>query len=696
MFVILGSSLCASAAPTETYVKTDVPGSTEISLSRETYQAEREIKASDIGTDEALEGITDLYCGANGYTYLLLGDNSRLLKLNKELTSAEEIAVTDEEGEAIDFSGASGIYCDLSENIYLADTSNSRVLMLDSAGKLIRKIETPESDLVPDDFLFQPTAVEIDKEGYLYVLSLGCYYGALLYSPDYEFMGFYGSNTVNATALDMLSYLWERLTSNDEKKAASVKTLPYSFTDFCFDADGFMVAVTGAVSSHKYSFASSVGQLKKISHNGDNILYKRQIDGSFVSSATVNFLEEDKPEGTNVQDFASVSVVDRGYMFVLDRGNGTVYVFDTECNLISAFGGGYNSGEQLGVFKNAVALTLSGDSLIIADRDDYSLTVFELTEFGDLILEAQYKYLNGDYAEARPLWEEVLRLDRNSRLAYRGIAMADYNDGDYKSALENGKLAYDYSVCDLVWQQIVSSFIADNFVLIAIIAVSVTGVIIAIAVILHKRNKRLIKNDNLRLMLRVPLHPFDSFEELKYKNKCSVKLALILTVLFYLSSVLNSVYQGFLYSDTLIRNYNSLYTLGSTVGLVILWSVCYWLVCAVFSGKGTLKEVYVSTSYALLPLIAFKFVRLIMTYFVPLSASGLITGLQTAVLILTFFLLSVAMIKIQEYDFFKFILTGMITLFFMILVVFVLFLCAILISQFADFVITVYEEVAYR
>ena len=689
-------SINAFAAATDTYVKTDVPGATEISLSRETYEAAGEIKGSDLGLEESLEGITDLYCSLSGNIYLLLGDNSKLLKINGSLKNAEMVTVTEQSGEEIDFFGAAGIYADSDGRLYIADTGNSRVLITDSGGKLIKKLETPESDLIPDDFLFQPTAVEKDKEGYIYILSRGCYYGALLYTPEYEFMGFYGANTVNASALDTLSYLWKRLTSGDQKKAASVKMLPYSFTDFCLDDEGLMITITGALSSHKYSFTSSVGQLKKISHNGDNILYKRNMDGDSVSSTTVNFLETSKPEGSNVQDFVSVAVNDSGYMFVLDRGNGTVYIYDTECNLISAFGGGYNNGEQLGVFENAVSLTLSGEKIIVADKDDYSLTVFEPTKYGNLLFSAQQKYLNGDYTEARPLWEEVLKLNRNSRLAYRGIAMADYNAGDYKSALENGKLAYDYSVCDLAWQQIVSSFIADNFGIIIIIAVLIIAVIVFLIVFLRKRNKRLIKNGKIRLMLRIPFHPFDSYEDLKYKNQGSFKLAVILTVLFYLSTVMNVIYRGFLYSETLIRNYNALYTLGSTAGLLILWSVCYWLVCSIFSGKGTFGEVYISTSYALFPLIVFRFASVIMTHFVPLSASGLITGIQTVVIILTLFLIAVAMIKVEEYDFFKFLLTGIVTLFFMILVVFILFLCAILISQFADFIITVYEEVAYR
>ena len=43
--------------------------------------------------------------------------------------------------------------------------------------------------------------------GYTYVLSDGSYYGALLYTADNTFSGFYGANKVKGTLTDALSSL---------------------------------------------------------------------------------------------------------------------------------------------------------------------------------------------------------------------------------------------------------------------------------------------------------------------------------------------------------------------------------------------------------------------------------------------------------------------------------------------------------
>ena len=115
-----------------------------------------------------------------------------------------------------------------------------------------------------------------------------------------------------------------------------------------------------------------------------------------------------------------------------------------------------------------------------------------------------------------------------------------------------------------------------------------------------------------------------------------------------------------------------------------------------FEGKGTLKEVYISTTYCLMPWIVFLFLKVVLTNFLPLATEGLVIGMETAVLIYTFFMLAIAMIKIHEFDFFKFLLTSIGVLFLMILVVFVILMCGILAEQFISFIVDIYDEVVHR
>ena len=694
---VLGSVFNVSAATSESFNRADIPGNTtELRLSREMYEATKEITASDLNMDVPFEGITDIHATESGDIYLLCGEESRLIFIDKNFTYGKEVSIIDAQGNELTFKGAQGIYTDKANNIYIADTSNARLLIADQNGKVFKILEDPNSELIPSDFLYQPIAIEKDEHGYTYILSLGCYYGALMYTPEYEFMGFYGPNTVQSSALDTLSYLWDKLTSNEEKKTSSVKKLPYSFSDFSFDPDGFLVTTTGAVSNNIWG-EKNIGQIKKISHNGANILFKRNLKGESTDSTNIDFVNQGNPEGgAAVQSLVSVDVSDDDYIFALDSGRGFVYIYDTECNLMASFGGGHRKGNRIGIFEKPVSLTLQGNNLLVADMDKFCIAVFEPTEYGNLIRKAQTLYIDGDYTEANEIWQEVLTMNRNCQLAYRGIAMGHYNNGDYKAALEAAKVAADYAVYDLAWKEIVSKFVADNFIWIVLALAVIIAAIIYLAIKLKKNNKKLINDPKLKLFLSSPFHPFNAFDELKYKNMGSIKIATFVLILFYVASVLNVTSSGFLYSNTLLRNYNSLYTLAGTIGLVLLWAVCNWLVCSMFSGKGNFKEVYTGTCYAIMPWVIFQFAKIILSNVLPLSVAGIVTGLGTVMLIYTFFLLAVAMMKVHEYDFFKFLATGVAIVFAMILVVFIILMCAILIAQFWTFIASIYDEIVHR
>lgn len=691
--LIIGTSLTASAA-SDSYSRVDVPGSeTELRLSREMYSATNYITATSLGVSEKLDGITDIFSDKSGNILLLCGDKSRIVSINRDYTLDKEIVVTDESGEVVNYKGAMGIYKDDKGDIYISDTQNSRIIVTDSNGKVKNILATPESSLIPDDFLYQPVNVIKDKKGYTYILSLGCYYGALLYSPEDEFLGFYGASTVEANALDTLAYFWDKLTSNDVKKSNSTKKLPYSFADFCFDSEGYMITCTGSTSKNNYG----TGQIRKISHNGSEIMYKRTLTGTSVDASTVNFLENERDDDYYAaQDLVAVATSEDDYIYALDRTNGIVYIFDYECNLLSAFGGGYGSGTQIGTFVTPVSLSISRDDVLVADAGNGSITVFKATEYGKLLRNAQTLYLNDDYDKAAEVWEKVLDLNRNCQLAYRGLAMVYYNQGDYKAALDAAKIAVDYSVYDMAWKQIVSQFLTDNFVWISVLFLIVVATVIYLIVYFKKKNKHLITNQKLLLMMKTPFHPFETFDDLKYKKLGSMKIAIIITVLFYVSSVLNVISAGFLYQNTLLRNYNALFTLASTAGLVVLWSVCNWLVCSMFDGKGYFSEVFISTTYTLVPLTLFYFLKAVLSNFLPLSTTGLISGIETAIVIYTLFMLCIAMLKVHEYDFFKFLLTTIVVIFFMILVVFIILMGAILVKQLWTFLVSVYEEVVYR
>ena len=680
-----------SAAVTDSFIRNESIGGVSKSVAaREMYTVSKTITAASLGIEESLQGITDIYCAKDGTVYILCGENSRLVVLNSDYTFNKELKITDENGE-INFTGAQGVFVDKDNNVYIADSQNARVLVCGIDGVKKAEWTLPDSPLIPDDFVYSPVSVSIDNEGYIYILSLGSFYGALSYKPDGTFLGFYGANRVSATALDTISAIWDRLTKNDDKKAASVKSMPYSFIDLAIDNEGYMITLTGQIKNK-----TGKGQIRKISPSGQDILYKRLTTGNSVSSSSVNFLENKMNQRQGEQNFCSLAVDNDGFLYALEDRYGLIYVYDKDCNLVNGFGGGMQNGAQKGTFHTPVSLAVNGTSVLVADKYNCSVTVFKITAYGELLREAHTMYINGDYLEAEECWKQVLTNDRSNQSAYRGLAMASYSRGDYEKALEYAKAGLDYTVYDLAWQAKIKNFIGDNFSLIIIGASLVVGGLIALVVVMKRKNKVLITNPKVKTALSVTFHPFRSFEEVKYKNQGSLIVAFVLLFLLYIGFVLKATASGFLFLSVSPQNFNMLYTLAQTVGLVLLWSVSNWLVCSMFDGKGRLKEVFIATVYSLIPVIVYTFIYVILSHFLPLVGVEFLNSLMTVVWIYTFFLLCISLMTVHEYDFFKLMLTSVVVLFLMIIILFILFLFYMLFGQVVDFVYGIYDEIAFR
>lgn len=679
----------AQAAMTPSYTHWETAGQQKLTVpARDMYRPLKSFGAADLGFDEPLEGITDIFCTPDGMTYVLCGNEGRLFLLNKDYTFNKEIIVTDEEGEEVFFEGALGVYVE-KDTIYLCNTSEANILLLDLDGKVKSEILLPESDIIPDGFLFQPTEVARDSDNNLYVLSQGSYYGALVFDEKLNFTGFYGANTVEYTVLDFFGYIWDLLTMTDDKREKEVRTLPYAFVSMTADSEGFIYTTT----------SSSSGQIKMLSPGGTNILKSHGVDGVAVDATSFKFAESKlilNYKKYMSQKMAVIDVNDDGYIYALESLYGLIYIYDSECNLLSAFGGGVEMGDERGMFSAATAMCLNGDQLVVGDAETCRITVFEMTEYGALVQKAQNMYFKGDYAEAIPMWEEVLAMDSNSRLAYRSLAKAYYVLGEYEKSMNCAEIAYDYVTYDQAYRQVRNSMIEKNFVWIFVGIIVLVVLVILYLIYMKKRETSLFGNIKVRTLMNTFVHPFQTFTDIKYKGYGSLPAAIVIIALFAFTSTLKITGSSFLYRTVDVYNYNSLFTLATTAGLLILWIVANWLACTLMEGKGRMDEIAIVTAYSMIPMIAFNLIYTVLSYALSYEDAAILNGLATVMIIFTGFLLIVAIMTVHEYTFGKFVLSTVITLFFMILVVFVIFMMVIMLQQLFNFINSLYTEVAYR
>lgn len=677
--LVAGAITVSAAAPTESYTYwTNVGEKRKDIYGKTMYDVETVINVAELGIQKFTE--IKSMCTDDDNNLYVLDSNSRIVILDSNYNLVSDLGLID---GTISYQNAKGIYYD-DGVIYVCNTEGANIYMINTAGELLDTITLPESNLIPDDFTFKPTQITRDDHGYMYVVSEGCYYGALLYAPDRSFLGFYGANTVSASLSSVLTNISNRLFPNAEKHANSVKKLPYSFVDITIDDEGFIYTCNGYT---ELSTSERNAQIRRLSPGaGTNIL-----------NAKVNFTDTDILWVGNFfkQDICDIDVDSDGFIYALESKYGKVFIYDSDCHVLTVFGGGMGEADQVGAFSNANALVITndGDNILVSDTSTNFITVFGVNDYGKQVRTLDAFTIDGEYDQIKEGWEDVLKQDANSQVAYSGLANAYLEEEDYDTALYYAKLGYDRDTYAVAFEYVRKDFISENFTWIfAIVVVLVIG-IIAFMFITNKKKFVFIKNKSLNLMLTTMVHPSNNFTDIKEKQLGSVPLCILLIVLYYVVTVLKTLAGGFLFTKFDPTSFNSILVLVRSVGLVVLWIAANWLVCTLLGGKGKLKEITVVTCYSLQPLILEGVLYIILSNIMLPDEAGFLSILSVIAIIYAGLMLIMGMLKIHDYSMGKFLWTTLLTVLGMAIIVFLIIMLIILIQQFGAFIITLISEI---
>lgn len=663
-------------------------------VSRAAFEVESVLDGAALGTTP-MQNPSDICVSPDGNIYLLDGGNSRILVLDGGLKLIRIIDELHDKKETLKFSGARGLFINRDGLLYIADTRNRRILLSDSNGEVQKIFTLPDSDIIPPDFNFAPIKVAEDNRSFVYILSGGSYYGALVFRTSGEFFGFYAANSVSGSVLSWFGKLSDLLFSSEQKRAYSVQRLPYQFTNLCVDDEGFLYTVTCMTST----IHSNRGQIRKISPGGNNILtwrsgYRRRSADSF------NFGDEGYAVNSlgrySIQNLTDIAADRLGFIYAVDSTYGKVFVYDNECNTLSIFGGGMGTGNQAGTFVMPEALEVIGGRVLVVDSQTNRLTVFKMTGYGSLLLKADSYTLVGDYAAAKPIWQSVLRMDRNNQLAYRGLARAYILEGDYHKAMRYSKIGLDQETYAQAFKQSRAFFIQDNFWWLFLLAAAAVGGLLAFLIYTSKRNIVLIRHEKTRTMLNAMVHPFEACNRIREKNLGSIGLAWAVLLVYFLIRIATALYGGFMYRIPDPYSFNAFFILLGSVGLVLLWTIVNWGVCTLFEGKGQVRQIFIVSCYSLLPQILYGLLYLTLSHIVLPEEAGALGILSTAAAIATVSILVIGMMEFHEFGFTRTVGTGLLTVVGIGLVIFIIMMMFILSQNLISFIGTIFYEVLYR
>ncbi|MBO5322250.1 MAG: YIP1 family protein [Clostridia bacterium] len=642
------------------------------------YEPKTVIDSASLGT--ALFGSVDDICTADGYTYILDSASSKIYILDKNYNLSTEINNIVYNDEVLSIVGASGIFVK-GDKIYIADTKNARILVIDINGNVLHNLTLPESKLIPSDFKYSPQRIAVDSRDYLYISSDGSYYGALVYSPTMEFLGFYGANTVATSVGDAIKNLINEIFSTDEKRAASVRALPYQFTDFVVGPNDFVYTVTSDSGTD-----TPKGQVKRLNPGGKDVLGK--VDYNFADES--NRLAK-------TQSLKAIDVDNDGFFYVLESGlYNRIFWYDRESNLMCVFGGSKGQQHQTGTVSLGGAIAINGTDVIVSDPVSKNATVYSITEYGNATRTAQLDTLNDNFEDTVESWNEIIKFDVNNQLAYQGLAKAYYTMGDYEKAIEFSKLGADRETYADSFVKLRTAFLEKWFTLGFLCLAVILAALVWLLQLKKKKAFVLVKNEKVKNMFSSVFHPFESFRLVKEKNMGSVTCATVLLALFYIVTAVSDVASGYAFNRFDASSYNSFFVLLRTVALVLLFVISNWLVCVLMGGIGKLKEIYMVTCYSLIPTIVSTVVGVVLSHILSPDEFVFVTIFQSICVIYTFIILAVGIMKIHDFEFGKFLGTTVVTVIAMLIIVFLIFLVFMLAQQVYGWIGTIFTEIKYR
>ena len=386
------------------------------------------------------------------------------------------------------FNGPTGVYVDIDEGketIYVADNANDRVVQFTvdeigsdehklAVGKVEMVFTRPKSNMYDSSITFNPDKVLVDAAKNVYICIKSITKGAVVFSKEGDFNGYFGANRVEATGEVLMNAFW-KLIFNREQAKRMRRSVPVEISNFDIDEDNFIYTVTE-------SKTVTTDVLKKLNSAGTNIFTNLGYSDYTFGDALTKYYRNK----TYTSQITDVDIGENGVINLLDVATGRVFQYDDECQLLFIFGG---IGQQKGTFTTPNAVESLGDKIYVLDGRKASITVFKQTEFGAIVHNAITLFNKGKYEEARQPWEEAIRRDSNYWLAYIGLGNAYLNEGDYDTAMKyfyyNSKSGYNDAFKS--WRM---NFIRDNFTLFAVIIIVL---LIAIYVFSSWKNKRRLK-----------------------------------------------------------------------------------------------------------------------------------------------------------------------------------------------------------
>ncbi len=585
--------------------------------------------------------------------------------------------------------------------IYVCDTNNNRIVTFTLDGEFIEVIPQPESELFEEGHVYKPVALAVDQYDRLYVVSSTTYQGVIVMTKDGQFNGFVGAQKVSVSAWETL---WRRF-QTDEQRELSEQNVSREFNnialfgDFIYvtikpsdqdDVSNFESAITGKSKSGDYA------PVKMLNAAGSEIMRR---NGFYPPSGEVDIQKtKDSDTISGVSTVTDVAAGPEKTWSIIDQKRGKVFTYDYDGNLLFAFGD--KTGRQLGNISKPAGVVYQGDNMLLLDTA--SFTVFERTEYGDILVNALKNQNERRYDKAINDWREILKRNTNFDTAYIGIGNALYRSNSLEEALEYYRSAYDTENYSVAYKDLRKEWLSKFILLIPVGVIAICLVWSKFMKFAKKVNKRVATSGEKRtygqellFVFHVIFHPFDGFWDMKHEKRGSVRAAATILGMVIITFYYQAIGQGYLLNPQ--EQYATLFGVILSIGAPFaLWTIANWCLTTLFDGEGSFKDIFIATCYALMPVVLIMIPTTIASNFLVAEELDILAVINAFAYIWAGLIIFLGAMVTHDYGMGKNFLTTLGTILGMIIIMFIAILFTTLLGKLVSFVTNIVTEIQFR
>ena len=640
------------------------------------FTAVKSVSGTELGSGELSSPSDIFYSQESGYIYvadtgnnavLVLDTEYKLVKKITEFVCGGEIQKLSSPGSAVERNGV----------LYIADTGNERIIALNSSDFSFKKEYSKPVITQLGEYTYKPSRLCVDLAGRIYVVAQGINKGLLLLNENGEFQAFLGAPDV---VVDFWDSIWKKILGK-EQRSGLLSAVPTEYNSVSIDTQGFLYATTQS---------QDVEPIVKLNSQGENVL---QYPDTHYPNADGWYLKGE------VQPFiVDMALDDKGNYYVLDNKTGRIYGYDVQGNMLYAFAG---VGLQLGTMYSPCAIEYVDGKLVALDSFYGTVTVFERTEFGKNIYEANSAMESGDYDKAEKYWQQVYKNVPSYIPACVGLGRIATYKGDYKKALSMLEYTESKDYYSETFILVRKQLLQKNFGLIFSCATGLLVVGVVLFVLQKKKGifSGILQNRiiaDYRYSSYCCFHPFDGFWDIKREKRGNLRTANILLTLFVIMYALRTQMSGFLFLKDTGSELNVITELLKALLPLMLWVIANWCFTTLMDGEGSLKDIYIALCYSLKPYITAAIPLLLLSHFLSLEEAFIYTTLDSIIWLWVLALIFLSMVTTHDYSMSKGVLTAVLSLVGIALMLFIGIVFSNIIEDFIEFVGDIYRELMYR